>query len=56
MKFGRLLEGSPTPKVKIQNPEILSQRGPKWQMKNVMFFNFLAQMHKTRNTIYNEAS
>jgi hypothetical protein len=42
LKFGKLIEGPPEPKEKIWNPEHFVPQGPKWGMKNAVFFSMLA--------------
>jgi hypothetical protein len=36
-------------------PETFFPGGPKWGMDNAVFFNILAPMGTTRNTVYKEA-
>jgi hypothetical protein len=53
MKFSRLAEGPSKPNEKIK-PGKFCPGGPKREMENVLFFDILAPMGKTRNVSYKE--
>jgi hypothetical protein len=52
LKFGTFTEALTKPKEKkIRNPENVAPGGPKWGMEYAMFFNILAPIGKTRNSL-----